>query len=170
MDHTYVGNSSFQANNEIQNLKSQSEESVLKQRLHVQTLEAKLEKLQKENQDKTAQLRKVGRYRHNEWCLKEACCCLRPSCFRNSALFVPSYKKTFVVQVSTKLSDIENESHTSSLKLNLHSRALETKISRLEEEIKKKDDKLREVNAFYLPMQQTLGYTELNVLLKWILF
>jgi len=56
-------------------LKSQSEESVLKQRLHVQTLEAKLEKMQKENQDKAAQLRKVDKDRRNEfivkWCKDE---------------------------------------------------------------------------------------------------
>jgi len=93
VDHTYVGNSSFQANNEIQNLKSQSEESVLKQRLHVQTLEAKLEKLQKENQDKTAQLRKVGRYRHNEWCLQKHAVSCDPRVFEIQRCSFPPTKR-----------------------------------------------------------------------------
>lgn len=48
-------------------------------------------------------------------------------------------------QVSSKLSDMENDSQTLNLKLNLKSRALETKVTKLEAELKKKDEKICEV-------------------------
>jgi len=40
---------------------------------------------------------------------------------------------------------MENDSQTLNLKLNLKSRALETKVTKLEAELKKKDEKICEV-------------------------